>query len=418
MGRHALQGGAVAAMLKRIATLLLAVVMGLGAASIDTKIKRSKQRLASTKSSYANMDRKLAKIAKEIEKNQKMLEQLDKVIETSEKEIAVNSILLEEGKKRLTEIEKKSRVLEAKRKEQEKRLVDMLANRYILEEIKKEKGVQSPEDVVEQEVLKSLIRADREQLEKMQSSYLQTVAESERLLKEAKRIRKMIDRLQKKKEVAAKEKARRKELVVKLENEKRAYQKRLEKLQNEEEDLRRTLAKLNILKKRQLEEAKRKRKPAKSAAIAKGDRLKVRTIGSSYQKHAIGRYRGPKTISPVGRAKVVKKFGPYIDPVYKIKIFNESVTLQPYKKNAKVKNVLNGRVVFAKKTPMLGKVVIIEHKNNLHTIYAKMDKIAPTIREGKKIKKGYVIGRVEKELMFEVTQKNRHINPLELIRLR
>jgi murein DD-endopeptidase MepM/ murein hydrolase activator NlpD len=47
-----------------------------------------------------------------------------------------------------------------------------------------------------------------------------------------------------------------------------------------------------------------------------------------------------------------------------------------------------------------------------------MDKIAPTIREGKKVKKGYVIGRVQKELMFEVTQKNRHIDPLELIRLR
>jgi murein DD-endopeptidase MepM/ murein hydrolase activator NlpD len=47
-----------------------------------------------------------------------------------------------------------------------------------------------------------------------------------------------------------------------------------------------------------------------------------------------------------------------------------------------------------------------------------MDKIAPTIKEGKKIKKGYVIGRIDKELMFEVTQKNRHINPLELIRLR
>ena len=114
---------------------------------------------------------------------------------------------------------------------------------------------------------------------------------------------------------------------------------------------------------------------------------------------------------------MVKKFGPYVDPVYGIKIFNESVTLQPLKKRAKVKNVLNGRVVFVKETPILGKVVIIEHKNNLHTIYAKMDKIAPMLKEGNKIKEGYIIGRVEKELMFEVTQKNRHIDPLELIRL-
>ncbi|WP_456451058.1 murein hydrolase activator EnvC family protein [Hydrogenimonas sp.] len=405
-------------MVRRLALLFLVLALGAGAASIDSKIKRSKQKLASTKNSYAHMDRKLAQIAKQIAQNQRKLKQLDLIIETSDKEIAVNSILLEEGQKRLAEIEKSSQALERTRKEQEKRLVDLLANRYILEEIKKEKGVQSPEDVVEQEVLLTLIRADKEQLRQMQSSYLKTLAESERLGKEARRIRTMIERLQRKKEAAAKEKERRRQLVAKLEKEKKEYQRRLEKLQNEEEDLRKTLAKLNILKKRQLEAAKRKKKSVNTAAIAKGDKLKVRTIGSSYQKHAIGRYRGPKTISPVGRAKVVKKFGPYIDPVYKIKIFNESITLQPYKKNAKVKNVLNGRVVFAKKTPMLGKVVIIEHKNNLHTIYAKMDKIAPTIREGKKIKKGYVIGRVEKELMFEVTQKNRHINPLELIRLR
>jgi murein DD-endopeptidase MepM/ murein hydrolase activator NlpD len=273
--------------------------------------------------------------------------------------------------------------------------------------------------VVVQEVLSSMIRTDNEQLKTMQKAYLKTLSESEKLTKEATRIRDMIAGLQKKKEAAAQEKRRRKELLARLQQEKKAYQARLEKLQRVEEDRRRTLAKLHILKRRQLEEAKRRRqRPAESAAIAKGDRIRVRKIGSSYQKHAIGHYRGPKTISPVGRAKVVKKFGSYVDPIYKIRIFNESVTLQPYKRNAKVKTVLNGKVVFAKNTPMLGKVVIVEHRHNLHTIYAKMEKIAPTIREGKKIRKGYVIGRVGKELMFEVTQKNRHINPLELIRLR
>ena len=405
-------------MLYRLFPLFLICAISLFGASIDKKIKSSKQRLASTKSSYANMDRKLAKIAKQIEQNQKKLKQLDLIILTSEKEIAVNSILLAEGQKRLEEIERISKNLDKTREEQERRLVALLANRYILEELKKEEGVQSPDDVIESEVLSSLIKNDNERLKSMQSSYLKTLAESESLTKEAKRIKRMIERLRKRKETAAKEKERRKKLMAKLEKEKKEYQSRLEKLQKEESDLRNTLAKLKILKRREAQKAERKRRKTENAAIAKGDKLKVRTIGSSYQKHAIGRYRGKKTISPVGKAKVVKKFGSYIDPVYKIKIFNESVTLQPYRKNAKVKNVLNGRVVFAKKTPMLGKVVIIEHKNNLHTIYAKMDKIAPTIREGKKIKKGYVIGRVEKELMFEVTQKNRHINPLQLIRLR
>ncbi len=86
--------------------------------------------------------------------------------------------------------------------------------------------------------------------------------------------------------------------------------------------------------------------------------------------------------------------------------------------DAKVKSVLAGTVVFAKDTPILDKVVIVENSDGIHTIYAHLDKIAPTIKVGSKIKKGYVIGRVKQDLTFEVTQKNYHINPLDLISLK
>ena len=69
--------------------------------SIDHRIESSKKKLASTRSSYANMDRKLAAIAREIVKNRKTLERLDKVIADSQKEIALNSVLLKEGLERL-----------------------------------------------------------------------------------------------------------------------------------------------------------------------------------------------------------------------------------------------------------------------------------------------------------------------------
>ena len=82
-----------------------------------------------------------------------------------------------------------------------------------------------------------------------------------------------------------------------------------------------------------------------------------------------------------------------------------------------MKSVLDGRVVFAKNTIMLQKVVIVEHDNGIHTIYAHLDKIAPNIKVGKKVKKGAVVGRIKDDLTFEVTQKNFHINPLELISL-
>ena len=143
----------------------------------------------------------------------------------------------------------------------------------------------------------------------------------------------------------------------------------------------------------------------------------MRQIGSSYQRSKVKRYRGKKTIAPLASFVVKRKFGNYIDPIYQIKIFNESVVLSSKINNGKVRNILNGKVVFAKDTAVLDKVIIIENSNGIHTIFAHLSKIAPTVRVGKKIRKGYIIGRVHNDLTLEVTQKNYHINPLELIRV-
>ena len=51
----------------------------------------------------------------------------------------------------------------------------------------------------------------------------------------------------------------------------------------------------------------------------------------------------------------------------------------------------------------------------MHTIYANLSKIS-NIKKGQKIKKGYTIGRVKDELIFEVTQKSYHINPVRLFK--
>ena len=67
---------------------------------------------------------------------------------------------------------------------------------------------------------------------------------------------------------------------------------------------------------------------------------------------------------------------------------------------------------------MLDRVIIIAHKDGIHTIYAHLSQIAPTIKVGSSVSKGYTIGKISNDLTFEVTQKNYHINPLELISLK
>jgi len=52
----------------------------------------------------------------------------------------------------------------------------------------------------------------------------------------------------------------------------------------------------------------------------------------------------------------------------------------------------------------------------MHTIYAHLSKIAPNVKVSKRLKKGYVIGRVEKELTFKATIDGKLINPTRLIK--
>ncbi|MBS4329275.1 murein hydrolase activator EnvC family protein [Campylobacter vulpis] len=190
------------------------------------------------------------------------------------------------------------------------------------------------------------------------------------------------------------------------------YAKKLDNLKAQQEELRATLDKLKIIDKK--EQTKGQKEETSKVA---NNNQKIRQIGSSYQGSSVKRYTGKKTIAPLDSFTIKQKFGNYVDPIYNIKIFNENVVLRSKKTDATVKSVLDGRVVFAKNTTMLQRVVIIEHSDEIHTIYAHLDKIAPNIKVGKRVKKGAVVGRIKDDLTFEVTQKNFHINPLELISL-
>lgn len=143
--------------------------------------------------------------------------------------------------------------------------------------------------------------------------------------------------------------------------------------------------------------------------------LDVKQVATSYQESKTISYRGKKTIPPLKSYTLEQAFGPYYDPVYKLKVFNDSIILKSKEKDALVYNIMDGKVVYAKEMPMLKKVVIIEHKDALFTIYSQLDKISPLLKQGNNIKSGAVIGRVSERLYFEITQSDKHINPIEVI---
>ncbi|MDD5359586.1 MAG: peptidoglycan DD-metalloendopeptidase family protein [Sulfurovaceae bacterium] len=238
--------------------------------------------------------------------------------------------------------------------------------------------------------------------------------------------------------------------IIALNRQEEKYKKDLDSITKRQDELRSTLVKLNILRANEVAQAEKRAKEQREAIalevarkkklrdeIAKAKEIEkktgkkvdisklasskqsdsVKNINSSYQAITTSNYSGGKTISPIAGASVIKRFGTYEDPVYKIKIFNESITLQAPSADSPVVSVMDGKVVYAGNSSMLGKVVVIAHAGNLHTVYAGLSKIPSTITVGRAVSKGYTIGKVSRRLIFEATKNSRQIDPLQLIKI-
>jgi len=443
-------------------------------ASTTTKIKKSKKDLTSIVKDKKQTSRKLEKIAQDIKAAEKEIASLSKKIEALEADQSKNearyAVLKKELKTSKAELEKTSKELEKKHKQ----FISLLSEQFsVIFAMKQAKHEPTRDSIISQEIYKAYKKLNTQELEVLKKDILTLRKQKKEKLSLQKKTQNEIQRIVKQREQYAQKKKAKEKLLKKLAADEEKYNAKLAKIEDKQNDLRVTLAKLNILHKQEVEEA-RKRAEARKKAIrlekerkrrirkeqelarakarkarealrrAKTEEAKkqariaaknaakevkevelkskkqserIRQVNSSYKKEKVAAYRGGKTIPPIRGAKVVKKFGTYIDPVYKIKIFNESITLQAPSSPAKVQNVLNGKVVFAGKSSMLGKVVVVAHSGKMHTVYAGLSKIAPNIKVGRKIKKGYVIGKVNKKLMFQATKNSKHINPLKLIRL-
>jgi murein DD-endopeptidase MepM/ murein hydrolase activator NlpD len=265
-----------------------------------------------------------------------------------------------------------------------------------------------------------MMQEAKKKVQKLSSQFFATTQDIELLDKHAKELQNAINEIDAKRKKVIKTQEANKKALAQLKKTKNAYTKELKNIISQQNLLKRTLSKLNIIKideEKRAKEARERAKAFKKKKINLSENLpKVKKHGSSYQQMRTVKYRGAKTIAPLDHYTITKKYGTYTDPIYGIKIFNESISLKPKKVNAKVKTVFNGKVIYADKTAVLNNIVIIEHRNGLHTIYANLSKIAPNIHKGRKVKKGATIGRVYDELIFEVTQKTAHINPIRLFR--
>lgn len=451
-----------------ILTCFMAVGLLYGA-STTTKIEKSKESLSAASAAKKKTSRQLNKIAKDIQAAEKDIVYLENKIGELETDQKKSEEMYAVLKTELARSEKELAATSEALEEKHQKFVSLLSEQFSIVFAMEKSHEPTRESILSREVYIAYKNHNTKMLTALRGDLVKLKKQKEDKVYLRNKTKNEISRIVKKREEYEQKKLAKENLRKRLANDEEKYNTQLAKIVDNQNSLRSTLAQLNILhtqevnearkraeaekeamrlekqRQREIREAKalarknaRKAQEALQAAKTEQERKearlaaseaqkaeqktykeseKVRQVNSSYQKSKTYAYRGGKTISPLPGAKIIKKFGTYVDPIYKIKIFNESITLQSPVANSKVKNILNGKVVFAGKSSMLGNVVVVSHSSKIHTVYAGLSKIAPTIHVGAKIQKGYVVGKVNEKLIFQATKDSKHINPLRLINI-
>ena len=404
----------------RFILLFIATLALLYGGSTDKKIKKTTSQISKYSKNYSKLNRKMSNTAKAILKQKRSLVKQEKFLKELKAELALKELSYKDNTSQLKQMKKSQENLKEKQSKIETKLSSVIARSVSLSVILDEEFTEDAASLIEFEVLKSMLKKEKQKATVLSNTFISNAKDIDFLNQHASNLEVAIANIDQKRIKLLKTKEENKKALKKLTKAKSSYKKEVKAILNRQNALKNTLAKLNIVKVDEIKKAKlaKERKVAfsKKKIVLDKNPIKVKKHGSSYQSVKTKKYYGKKTIAPLDSYTITKKYGTYTDPIYGIKIFNESISLKPKYANAKVKTVFNGKVIYADKTAVLNNIVIVEHKNGLHTIYANLSQISPNIRKGKKIKRGYTIGRVSDELLFEVTQKSYHINPIRLFR--
>ena len=446
-------------MIKLFFLLIVSLNTIFAASNIDKKIQTNTQKLNSSDDKKENTSLKIKELAEKIESQNSNITTLEKDINQINSDITEHQKLLEDAKYKLSDLNSKSTELIREKTSHEEQIVDTIIEEFSISIALKLASEDTLQELIDNEIYTLLSQYSKEKVSKLNTNYSALSTNTKNNQKDIEKIASYIEDRQKTKNKLTILKEKHSSSLISLEEQHKSYQEELNKVAKEQESLKNLLSELNILKEeeskkaqaREEADAEEKRKKlqellaqkkatnqkvteeesssaplddvvqtadVRNQRYAKNLNLDVKKIGSSTDGIQIIKYKGEKTIAPLKSFKIVKNFGTYYDPVYKIKLFNESIVLKSDEPKAKVVSVLNGKVVYAKKNAgMLANVVIIQHEGGLHTIYSHLDEISPTLVVGKWIKQGYVVGRVDESLMFQATKDSAHIDPKDLFKI-
>lgn len=416
-----------------VTTLFLLSQITFGAtSSIDSKINNNKKILEENQRLNAQTKEKIDSLSKEIKTQTNELNKINSKIKILSQIISVQQNKLSQTEKQLEELEQKALDIQKEKEKNEYDIVNIIVENFSWAFALNLASKKSLQEIIDTELYATLSSNTKEEINRLNKQYMMISQSKVQNEEEISKLKEFIKVEMKRKASFASLQQEQEKTIESLHKKHLAYQEELKDVVKKQKSLSTLLSKLNILKedelkkeqerqakleleKKQREEQLKQAKTTTQEKMANNIDIEVRMLGSSTSGIKIGKYRGEKTIAPLKSYQITKKFGKYFDPVYKIELFNESIVLKSNEEKAKVFNVLNGKVVYAKKdSGMLENVVIIQHENGLHTIYSHLEQISPTIKVGKWVQKGYVVGRVNELLTFQATKNSTHINPQDL----
>ncbi len=386
------------------------------AAKIDERIQKTAAQLNEAKQTFSSLNAKLEITANKIMQQRQVVGKQQQHLNVLLTELQSKEHIYQSSKMSLQQLEAQQNQLIKTQNDIEQRLVFAIARNTSISLLINDDRAKEADAIITEEALKLHLKQINQEIKELNTIFGANAERIAALSNQTTILKQSISVIDKQKQQVLATKQQNEKAIALLEKEKNTYKRSLDRILNQQRSLQKTLASLNIIK---MEALKPKKAPPPLVAPKPGQKAvpeDVKHAVAQYQPSKTAAYSGERTIAPLDGYVVTKRFGPYTDPIYGIKIHNDSVSLRPTQPDAMVKTVFNGKIILAKPTAMLENVIIIEHDNGLHTIYAHLDKIAPTVEVGKRVKQGSIIGRVGRELMFQVTQRNAHINPLEVIR--
>ncbi len=386
-------------------------------ANINSKISSTKNQLQQNSNKNLKITQTLSELTHKMLLTRKEIESIKKKISLLEKEIKKKREKSHYSHTKLQQKQKKYNKLVKKRDEFNKKLIEIISQLIQIDMMQNQmlKSDDSIKNIINYYAYKSYSRILKYNFNETERKFFSIKIQIAKLKKELRIIDKEQKELQAKidnlKNLERLKESKEKE----IKKEKKRYSIKLAQIQKQNSFLIKELRRLNILKKRE------KRKKYKRITRDNQSNIKVKFKESSKEKYfdriPVVKYNGTKTIAPFKKYKIIRKFGKFINPEYstKVETYNPNIVLKPIgSKN--VRNILDGKVLSIIKNPAVGNLIVIGQRNGIHVLYANLSSISSIVKQGRYVKKGFVIGKVKDTLILEVTKNNANINPLELIR--